>query len=431
MIRDPVVLLQNLVLSLSDALDLVHLVAVDHQQRVAYMALRLALQAEWPPGERTDLLYAAALHDIGILSVEERVGILQGDLEDTDRHARLGGSLLSRFDPFRRAAGIVGFHHKEWDATDGWDGVPDPVRRSANAINLADFVERRIRRDAGILGQAPGIVAAVDDLRGKQISAELVDAFHKLAGVESFWLDAVSPHVDTVIAGMVDWPRVILGMDGLEQIGRILSRIVDYRSAYTATHSGGVAASASVLARRLLFEERECRLVRIAGLLHDLGKVAVPNAILEKAGRLSSWEFDVIRGHAYHTFRILSAIGGFEEITQWAAFHHERMDGNGYPFHHKGDALPLGSRILAVADVFTALIENRPYRNGMGREETTAILRGFASDGALDGRIVTALVDGYDAIDRERREAQEVYAEEFPRRDEGDEGEGGGIRPSP
>lgn len=428
MIRDPVVLLQDLVLSLSDALDLVHLVAVDHQQRVAYMALRLAMKAEWPPGERTDLLYAAALHDIGILSVEERVGFLQGELENTDRHARLGGSLLQRFDPFRKAAGIVRFHHKAWDAMDAWDGVPVPARRSANAVNLADFVERRIRRDAGILGQVPGIVAAVDDLRGKQISPDLVDAFHDLAGVESFWLDTVSPHVDTVIAGMVDWPRVILGMDGLEQIGRILSRIVDYRSAYTATHSGGVAASASALARRLFFEERECRLVRIAGLLHDLGKVAVPTAILEKPDRLSSWEFDVIRGHAYHTFRILSAIGGFEEITQWAAFHHERMDGNGYPFHHKGDALPLGSRILAVADVFTALVENRPYRNGIGREGTVAILREFASDGALDGRIVTVLVDEYDAIDRDRGEAQEIYAEEFSRKDEGEEV---GARPSP
>jgi HD-GYP domain-containing protein (c-di-GMP phosphodiesterase class II) len=428
MIRDPVVLLRNLVLSLSDALDLVHLVAVDHQQRVAYMTLRLAMQAEWPPGERTDLLYAAALHDIGLLSVEERIGFLQGEMEDTDRHARMGGNLLSRFDPFREAAGIVRFHHKAWDAMDAWDGVPVSARRSANAVNLADFVERRIRRDAGILGQVPGIVAAVDDLRGKQISPDLVDAFHDLAGVESFWLDTVSPHVDAVIAGMVDWPRVILGMDGLEQIGRILSRIVDYRSAYTATHSGGVAASASALARRLFFEERECRLVRIAGLLHDLGKVAVPTAILEKPDRLSSREFDVIRGHAYHTFRILSAIGGFEGITQWAAFHHERMDGNGYPFHHKGDALPLGSRILAVADVFTALVENRPYRNGIGREGTVAILREFASDGALDGRIVTVLEDGYDAIDRERREAQEVYAEEFSLMDEGEDG---GTRPSP
>src|SRR3972149_2991999 len=106
MIRDPVVLLQNLVLSLSDALDLVHLVAVDHQQRVAYMALRLALQAEWPPGERAELLSAAALHDIGILSVEERAGISAGALE----HRRAGAHERARRRPsghsFRRAAGI-------------------------------------------------------------------------------------------------------------------------------------------------------------------------------------------------------------------------------------------------------------------------------------------------------------------------------------
>jgi HD-GYP domain-containing protein (c-di-GMP phosphodiesterase class II) len=207
-------------------------------------------------------------------------------------------------------------------------------------------------------------------------------------------------------------------MDSLEQIGQILSRIVDFRSSYTATHSGGVAVTASLLARRLLFEERECRLVRIAGHLHDLGKVAVPNAILEKPARLNASEFDVIRGHAYYTYQILSNIGGFEEITQWAAFHHERMDGRGYPFHYRGDALPLGSRILAVADVFTALTENRPYRQGVLRDGTIGILREFASNGSLDGRIVSVLVDEYEPINRDRAETQEAFAAEYSRRGE-------------
>jgi putative nucleotidyltransferase with HDIG domain len=205
-------------------------------------------------------------------------------------------------------------------------------------------------------------------------------------------------------------------MDSLEQIGQILSRIVDFRSSYTATHSSGVAAAAEHLARRLFFEDRECRLIRIAGHLHDLGKVAVPNAILEKPARLNSSEFDVIRGHAYHTFRILESIGGFEEISRWAAFHHERMDGNGYPFHHRGDALPLGSRILAVADVFTALTENRPYRRGVLRDGTIGILREFASNGSLDGRIVSVLIDGYDPINRDRADTQEASAAEYSRR---------------
>jgi len=419
MIKDPVVLLQNLVLSLSDALDLVHLVAVDHQLRVAYIALRLILPEVRSPEAQTDLLYAAALHDIGLVSVEEKIGLMQGEVEDLDRHVRFGAELLSRFDPFRNASEIVRYHHKPWRADDGWDGVPAPVRLFANAVHLADTVERMIRRNAGILAQAPRIAAAVRGMRGDRFSPELVGALGELSGVESFWLDAVSPHIRSVISGMVEWPRVTLRMDGLEQIGQILSRIVDFRSSYTASHSSGVAASAELLARRLFFEERECRLLRIAGHLHDLGKVAVPNAILEKAGRLSSSEFDAIRGHAYYTYQILSNIGGFEEITQWAAFHHERMDGNGYPFHHKGEALPLGSRIMAVADVFAALTENRPYRGGVGREETIGILRGFVSGGALDPRIVSVLIDDFDSIHRARAEAQEAHYEEFASREAG------------
>ncbi|MDD5762844.1 MAG: HD domain-containing protein [bacterium] len=418
MIRDPVVLLQNLVLSLSDALDLVHLVAVDHQQRVAYIALRLGVCAGGVPGEQTDLLYAAALHDIGILSVEEKIDTMRGGVEELDRHVRLGADLLSRFDPFRTASGIVRYHHKPWNAKDRWDGVPERIRLFANAVHLADTVERLIRRDVGILGQVPRIVAAVDGLEGGHFSPDLVAAFHGFAGVESFWLDAVSPRVDAVISGMVEWPRVTLPMDSLEQVGMILSRIVDFRSPYTAAHSTGVAAAASLLARCLCFEERECRLIRIAGLLHDLGKVAVPNAILEKPTRLSSSEFDVIRGHAYHTCRILSNMGGFEEITPWASFHHERMDGTGYPFHHRGETLPLGSRIMAVADVFTALTESRPYRGGVGREKTIGLLREFAANGALDPRLVSMLIDAYDQVDRGRSEAQEAYAEEFSRREE-------------
>ncbi|HEX9205376.1 MAG TPA: HD domain-containing phosphohydrolase [Candidatus Deferrimicrobiaceae bacterium] len=423
MIRDPVVLLQSLVLSLSDSLDLVHHAAVDHQQRVAYIALRLTLPMSRSVEEQSELLYAAALHDIGMLSVEDRIDLMLGEMEDLDSHVRIGAQLLGRFDLFRTTAEIVRYHHKPWNARDGWEGVPPPVRLSANAVHLADTVERLIRRDTGVLGQVPRIVAEVDRVSGEQFSPDLVDSFHAFAGIESFWLDAVSPRIDSVISGMVEWPRVILPMDSLEQFGQILSRIVDFRSSFTATHSSGVATTASLLARRLLFEERECRLIRIAGHLHDLGKVAVPNAILEKPARLNSSEFDVIRGHAYHTFRILENIGGFEEISRWAAFHHERMDGNGYPFHHRGDALPLGSRILAVADVFTALTENRPYRRGVMRDGTIGILREFASSGSLDGRIVSVLIDGYEPINRDRADTQEAYAAEYSRRDE-DRGRG-------
>jgi HD-GYP domain-containing protein (c-di-GMP phosphodiesterase class II) len=199
----------------------------------------------------------------------------------------------------------------------------------------------------------------------------------------------------------------------MEEIAKIFCRIVDFRSRFTSTHTAGVAAVARELARRMCFSGKACRQMLVAGYLHDLGKVAVPNAILNKPGKLDPDEFDVIRAHTYHTYHILSTIGGFEEIAIWAAFHHERLDGKGYPFHVRGEDIPLGSRIMCVADVFTAVTENRPYRKGTGRNETLPILQNMARSGSLDDNVVGVLTENYDEIDRMRSDAQEISASEY------------------
>ena len=147
----------------------------------------------------------------------------------------------------------------------------------------------------------------------------------------------------------------------------------------------------------------------VAGFLHDLGKVAVPNSILDKPGKLEPEEFDVIRAHTYYTYQILSTIGGFEDIVSWASFHHERLDGKGYPFHVSGDELSLGSRIMCVADVFTAVTENRPYRQGTPRDETMPILRNLVKSGSLDGSIVGVVEEDYGELDGIRARVQETY----------------------
>jgi HD-GYP domain-containing protein (c-di-GMP phosphodiesterase class II) len=117
-----------------------------------------------------------------------------------------------------------------------------------------------------------------------------------------------------------------------------------------------------------------------------------------------------MKTHTYHTFRILDTIGGMPQICEWAAFHHERLDGNGYPFHHEAHDLTLGSRILAVADVFTAVTEDRPYRKGMPSRRALEILEKLADNGALDRTVVAMLRDDFDAIDLVRRNEQAQYA---------------------
>ncbi|NLN49038.1 MAG: HD domain-containing protein [Clostridiales bacterium] len=117
-------------------------------------------------------------------------------------------------------------------------------------------------------------------------------------------------------------------------------------------------------------------------------------------------EYKQIRTHTYYTYNLLSSINQFQTINEWASFHHEKLDGKGYPFRIKGERLSLGSRIMAVADVFTAITENRPYRLGMTKEETERILLNLVKSNAIDGGVVDILLQNFEEINRTRILAQ-------------------------
>lgn len=169
-------------------------------------------------------------------------------------------------------------------------------------------------------------------------------------------------------------------------------------------HSAGVAASARKLAEIIGMSKKECRMIEIAGNLHDIGKLVVPNSILEKPGRLTDAEFNIIKEHPYYTRMILSDIDGFERITEWAGNHHEKLNGRGYPRHLSADDLDIGARIMAVADIFSAITEDRPYRKGMDRKQAMDIMDENVKFGAISGEIVQLLRDHYDEIDAARME---------------------------
>jgi HD-GYP domain-containing protein (c-di-GMP phosphodiesterase class II) len=133
-----------------------------------------------------------------------------------------------------------------------------------------------------------------------------------------------------------------------------------------------------------------------------VGKLVVPRAILEKNGKLDDEEFSIIREHPYFTRLILMDMDGFEDIANWAGFHHEKLNGKGYPFHFGREYLDLGSRIMAVADIFSAITEDRPYRKGMPREKVMEILRENAQREAIDAELVELLIAHYDEVDAAR-----------------------------
>ena len=168
----------------------------------------------------------------------------------------------------------------------------------------------------------------------------------------------------------------------------IFVRIVDAKSPLTMQHSLGTARLARFLAYKAGLSKEVQDKMEVAGLLHDLGKLRVPNEILEKPGKLNREERSLIERHSFETYKILSGIKGLEDITLWAACHHETPDGQGYPFRLAGEDLTLEMRIIAVSDVFQALAQRRPYRPSLSAAEVLEMLRGFVGQRRLDGAVV-------------------------------------------
>ncbi|MBE3575473.1 MAG: HD domain-containing protein [Firmicutes bacterium] len=419
MLRDLSVPLFSMLRALDNAMDLVSPALVDHHKRVAYIAASIAATLGASRGEQHDLLVAGMLHDIGALSLRERLVTLRFEEPDLQLHAERGYALLAGFEllpgfaPFASVAPLIRFHHLPWQDGLGARSRGGDVPAGSHILHLADRVAVLLDTDRPPLVQAQEITEQIAEHAGSVFVPELVRAFQTLATKEYFWLDAASPSLDLVLARWIRGATVDLDLAGLSALSRLFSEIIDFRSPFTAAHSSGVAATAEALAAMMGFSETECRTMRIAGGLHDLGKLAVPVEILEKPGPLTAGEYRIVKTHTYYTYRVLESIPGLETINQWGAYHHERLDGNGYPFHLAAADLPLGSRIVAVADTFAALTEDRPYRKGMAPEDALALVREKVQENALDGSVVAKLESHFAEVNALRQAAQAEAARQF------------------
>lgn len=405
--------LWNLVSPLAKTFDLMNPAVGDHCLRVAYLAMRLSEELGWPAWRRREAAIAGALHDIGAFSLTERLDLLEFETGDQGTHARAGHLLLRGFKPFERIAETVLHHHLHWGNGQGARVDGSPVPEGSHLLHIADRTAVLFRKDLPVLGQIPGIRASIRERSGSWFVPAHVYALQRLCDRDYIWMEISS-------GAMGESLRLSLGMETIDtdireflDFSRLVCRIIDFKSEFTATHSSGVAAVGRSLATLVGFSKQECLMFEIAAYLHDLGKLAIPSEILEKRGALTQAEWGVMRTHVYYTYQILNPIEVLNLVASWSSLHQERLDGSGYPFHIGEDDLPLGARLMAVADVFTGITENRPYRKGMTREEALGVLDGMAAKGELDARLVSLLETHYDAIHRAREEAQAQAVGEY------------------
>ena len=397
----------NLLLSLSEITDIANPSIAQHQQRTAFIAMGIAKYAGVEPDILENIFTAALLHDIGAISIEEKLAI-HSSVEPMDYtlHCVRGELLLTQTPWLKKISKIVRHHHKKWE--DWQESIKNPDVFASQIILLADYVERLIDRSKYILHQDKNIIEKVNDVKNKLVHEQIVNYFMETSQREEFWLDLVSPRLYPVLLHNGPYRNVEIDLKGIALIAEVYRDIIDFKSPFTATHTTGVSACAEMLSKLFGLTELEVNLMKIAGNLHDIGKLIVPNSILEKPDKLTVAEFAVMRCHTYYTFYVISTIGGLQHISEWAAYHHEKLNGNGYPFHCKADEIDTEARIMAVADIFTAISEDRPYRSGMNKKDIYKTIKNESDKKLLDSRIVDLLFDKYDTVSSYVKEKQAI-----------------------
>lgn len=401
--------------ALSTALDIINPALNNHQKRTCYIASSLAETLKLPTNQVSSVFMASIMHDIGAIALTDRFKFLEFEEKAPHGHAELGALLLQSFPPFADFAPIVRYHHVQWEDGAGQYFKGTAVPPLSHLIYLADRIAVLIKNDVPIFKQVPSIEEKIIAQSGKRFVPEYVEAFRNVSKQEAFWLDIISSSLDDVLREKSQLPEISLNLNGVEELARFFSNIVDTRSHFTANHSSGVAACAEEMGMLMGMGATDCQEMKIAGYLHDLGKLAVPNDILEKPEKLNDEEKSVIKGHTYYTHSILRRVAGLENIVSWASFHHETLTGDGYPFRRSAEELVLGSRILTVADIFTALNEDRPYRKGMEKDEVERIFSNMTDQGSIDRSIVSVLMENFDRVNEVRVEAQKAQNNELLR----------------
>jgi putative nucleotidyltransferase with HDIG domain len=415
--------LSEVVAALSHALDITEGQPEGHAVRTCLVGMRLAAVLGLDDATRADLFYALLLKDLGCSSNAARLCTLFGaddrmlkrahklhDWTDGAEQARYAWRSVPGGSAIERAWQVLTLAVKGRGA--GREMIETRCERGAEIARLLELSEptaAAIRAldehwdgrglPLGLAGDAIPLLARIAGLaqtvevflttlgldaayavararRGTWFDPALVDALDAIEGDTAFWQAVQGPGAEAHLAALEPADRVVLAdAERLDRTAEAFARVIDAKSPFTARHSEGVAGLALLLADGLGLPAAERTLLRRAALLHDIGKLGVPNTILDKAGALDESERAVLYLHPHWTGAILSRVGAFGEVARVAARHHERLDGGGYHLGLTAAHLDRLDRTLAVADVCEALLAARPYRGPLPPERVRDIIR--------------------------------------------------------
>ena len=400
--------LTDLIYALSFALDKVEYellgVETGHGRRVACLCLYMAEHAGIREEELRDYIGCCVLHDNALTEfIHDEVGNSKPRTDESgqrlsgvtniDRgvldsnHCKIGEKNIHLV-PFRtNVDNIILYHHENADGSGPLGKTVAETGLKTQILHLADEIDIHYKLSHLTESEFNRISEWVQSQSGKMFSEKAVELFHDAVTYDKILylenkgaFSSLKRGLCTVTSDYSD--------EEIHSLARMFAIITDYKSEFTQTHSLGVADKAEQMANYYGFDQEKATRFYLAGALHDIGKLLVSNDILEKPGKLTDVEFSTMKDHASATRYVLRLVKGIPDVVKWASNHHEKLNGKGYPRGLTAEELSFEERLMACVDIYQALTEQRPYKDGMPHEKAIAIMRDMADKGEIDANIV-------------------------------------------
>ena len=282
---------------------------------------------------------------------------------------------------------IILYHHENADGTGAFGLTAAQMPLKAQILHLADMADVTNQLEAMTPKEFVELCEWVQNRAGRTFSKEATELFLKAVTYEKIAYlqdkDILSYLHDELPKKIIDYSD-----EEIRNMAGLFAKIVDYKSEFTEHHSTGVAEKAEIMAEFYGFDKEKTIRYYFAGAMHDIGKLAIVNNILEKPGKLTDDEFSKMKNHASATYYILSQIKEIPDIVEWAANHHEKLNGKGYPRNLSANELSFEDQLMACIDIYQALTEKRPYKEGMSHEKAISIMTEMVNRGELNEKIV-------------------------------------------
>jgi HD-GYP domain-containing protein (c-di-GMP phosphodiesterase class II) len=382
--------LNDMLLAFSNALDYAEIkcerVTQFHGKRVAYYSLLMGKYFHLKEADLDNLLGCAILHDNGMT---ELAHYYQKDNLKADELMRIcccaGEENIKYLKFYPKVKHVIQYHQEMADGTGPFSKKSYETPLYAQIIHIVDWADVHYDLESMDKDKYQVMIATVNRLRNVAFSQRIADAFIKTVTYDI--IAECQGHADEMLRQHMNHNFLELDNGSMLSVCYLFANIIDSKSPFTKSHSLGVANKVLRMSVYYQFDDEKRIHAFFAGAMHDVGKLIIDRDILEKPDRLSEEEFIYIQTHAYYTYQILSEMR-LGEIVHWASYHHEKLDGSGYPFGKTAKDLDFVDRLMGCCDIYQALSEKRPYKNKKTHRECIDIMRHMVKDNKIDGSIV-------------------------------------------